>query len=460
MGLFFKLFGTNVVVARGVLLFSAAVTILLLYWMTCRIYHGPMKILPAFFFLFISFPLWPGTNHHWDSNLFGLLAVGAFFLWQDLERRWFLALAGILAGLTSCFLQQKGLCLVVSFTLIILVSGQLSGATKKQLTTHIGILLGGYAAIGCLVLLFFFLSGGLSDLIYANLIWPLTRYQNVNRVPYGYGVTTLFYENWQQILQIWVSAPISRVIAIFLISPLLIVACLPLIIVVLGGYSLINDLNRANIFNSKMLTYWLAGFAFLISEIHRKDIMHLTYGSPLLLIILFGTCCYYLDNKRLHNIVTIIVTGVLILFGGFHSLVAASANQEIDTKRGRLYGFKEDSALNFLIEHTKPGDYAFIYPYYPMYYFLADVKNPTRYSILLYHINTEVQFTEVIDNLEQKKVKYVLFDTLVAGAKIKTWFPQYEHPPREKLHLERYLENNYSIVGIKNGFKILCRRID
>ena len=93
-----------------------------------------------------------------------------------------------------------------------------------------------------------------------------------------------------------------------------------------------------------------------------------------------------------------------------------------------------------------------------MYYFLADVKNPTRYSILLYHINTEAQFDEAIRALEQKQVKYVLWDTLVAGSNLKTRFPQYEHPPKENLHLEQYLEDHYEVIGMENGFKILQRR--
>ena len=140
LGLFFKLFGTNILVARTVLLLTASLTVILLYWMTRRVYQGPFDLLPSLFYLVVSFPLWPGTNHHWDSNLFGLLAVGAFFLWQDRGRWWFLALAGILAGLTSCFIQQKGLCLVVALALVVSVNGYRTGedqATNKRQSGNI-----------------------------------------------------------------------------------------------------------------------------------------------------------------------------------------------------------------------------------------------------------------------------------------------------------------------------------
>ena len=459
LGLFFKLFGTNILVARAVLLLTASLTVILLYWMTRRVCQGPFELLPSLFYLVVSFPLWPGTNHHWDSNLFGLLAVGAFFLWQDRGKRWFLALAGILAGLTSCFIQQKGLCLAAALSVVVSVNGYRTGEDRPQIGVHLGILLGGYAAVGILVLLFFYFAGGFSDLIYANLTWPLTRYENVNRVPYGYGVITWYYEDYRQVLQAVFPAPAALSLTLLIMLPFFLIISLPILLIWLGGFSCLNASNRAKIFNATMLTYWAAGFALWIAEFHRRDILHFIYGSPLLIVLFFLICYYYFKNKKFLKLVGIsLITCCLIIFGCLNALIAMSANKKIVTQRGVLYGFKEDPALKFLIEHIKPEDYTFIYPYYPMYYFLANVKNPTRYSILLYHINTTAQFNEVIKNIEQKKVKYVLWDSVVTESKLKTWFPQYKHPSKDNLHLERYLEEHYETIDIQNGFKILHRR--
>jgi hypothetical protein len=255
------------------------------------------------------------------------------------------------------------------------------------------------------------------------------------------------------------SVPAGMFLTRMIMLPFFLVISLPFLLIGLCGFSCLNASNRAKIFNAAMLSYWAAGFALWISEFHRRDIMHLIYGSPLLLILFFVICYYYFENKRFFKFIGIgLITGCLILFGGFNALIATSANKKIVTQRGVLYGFKEDPALKFLIEHIKPGDYAFIYPYYPMYYFLADVKNPTDYSILLYHINKRAQFNEVIKNIEQKKVKYVLWDTMVAGSNLKTWFPQYKQPSKDNLHLERYLDDHYEAISIQNGFKILHRR--
>jgi hypothetical protein len=112
LALFFKLFGTSFLVARAEVVMVIALTAVLLYWMTRRLYRGPYDMLPALFCLFMSFPLWPANSHHWDSNLFFLLALGIFFQWQDTKSLGYLIAVGVVGGLTSCFMQQKGLFLV------------------------------------------------------------------------------------------------------------------------------------------------------------------------------------------------------------------------------------------------------------------------------------------------------------------------------------------------------------
>ncbi len=404
LGLFFKLFGTNVIVARAVLLFTSSLTIVLLYWMTRRIYQGPFELLPSIFYLIISFPLWPGANHHWDSNLFALMAVGAFFLWQDQGRRWFLVLAGVLAGLTSCFMQQKGLFLVVALGLVVLVNGCRAAETKSRVASNLGILLGGYAAVGGLVLLFFYLAGGLSDLIYANLIWPLTRYENVNGTPYGYYLVALYYDYYKQILDTIFIFPLSQVLTLIIMIPFYVIFCLPFLLIGFAVISFFSKSSRTKIFDAKMLAYWAAGLAIFISEMHRQDMNHLIYGSPLLIVMLMCSIYYYLDNTRIFKYVVVgVITCCFICLGSLNASITIGANQKIVTRRGTLYSFNEDPALRFLIEHTSPGDYVFIYPYYPMYYFLADVRNPTRYSILVYNMNTETQFDEAIISLSKNR---------------------------------------------------------
>jgi hypothetical protein len=139
-------------------------------------------------------------------------------------------------------------------------------------------------------------------------------------------------------------------------------------------------------------------------------------------------------------------------------LVGSTPAIAMETRSGEIHRFERDEALEFLQQNVAAGESVFVYPYYPMYYFLASVRNPTRYSILMYHINTPQQFDEVIRDLEAAQVEYVLWDTLVAGANLTEWFPGYQDPPATEQRLERYLDSRYRLIGVKNQFRILQRR--
>lgn len=102
----------------------------------------------------------------------------------------------------------------------------------------------------------------------------------------------------------------------------------------------------------------------------------------------------------------------LVSLAMFRLITALAAKREFVTRRGTVYTYQEDTALKFLHENIQAGSIVFIYPYRPMYYFLANIRNPTRYSFLVYNYNTEDQFNETIAALERKRVKYILSDTL------------------------------------------------
>jgi hypothetical protein len=92
-----------------------------------------------------------------------------------------------------------------------------------------------------------------------------------------------------------------------------------------------------------------------------------------------------------------------------------------------------------------------------MYYFLADVKNPTRYGIFLYGYNTEAQFKEALADLERAKPRYVLWDTLMDGENWKRWYPAYVQPAEKDLIIEPYLSSHYKTTATKSGFRIMQR---
>lgn len=458
LGSFFKLFGTDLIVARGVLLFTGVSTILLIYSLTRRYYKGSFDYLPAVFYIIVSIPLWPGSNHHWDSNLFCLLAISIFLIWWDKGGLFYLSLSGLISGIASCFMQQKGLFIFIIFTILLLVENKFKEQKGINLISKLTALFSGYVFVGILVILFFHINEGLSELIYANLIWPLSQYEKVNCTPYGYGLKELFLPGWVSVLNSILPCAVSFIIIGCFLILFLVIILVPMIIV----FSFVLErifLKEKRFFNLNILPLFLCGIGLWLSELHRMDMPHIIYGSPLLIILLFLIISTYLKNiGYTKDIVLGFISICIIFFGTYNALIALNAKEKIITRRGEIYCFKKDNCLEFLKQNTEEGNWIFVYPYYPMYYFLANVRNPTRYSILMYHINTKAQFYEVINDLEKKNVKYVLWDTLVDGQKINKWFPNYKHPFVKDLEIERYLKNNYEILSIENGFRIMKKK--
>ena len=80
-----------------------------------------------------------------------------------------------------------------------------------------------------------------------------------------------------------------------------------------------------------------------------------------------------------------------------------------------------------------------------MYYFLSATANPTRYAALLYNFNTPSQFEEVVTVLDQRRVKYVVWNKGFEK-NAKTVFPGMKKVRDDQLIVEPYLESHYKVV--------------
>src|SRR5262249_29581409 len=139
----------------------------------------------------------------------------------------------------------------------------------------------------------------------------------------------------------------------------------------------------------EIVLYWLAGSAFWLSEIHRKDIAHLVFGSPLLVIL----CAFYLQerrNKGFSLALQALSIASVCLAGA--TLIIALLAQPMHTRVGRVHTIAYDPVLAAIEEHVPPGENIFIYPYAPMYYFLSNTINPTRYSTFCFNVKVGPKF--------------------------------------------------------------------
>jgi hypothetical protein len=232
--------------------------------------------------------------------------------------------------------------------------------------------------------------------------------------------------------------------------PLLFVAALPLLILLVGVRCKWKSIKPV------IALYWLCGWALWLSEFHRRDIEHLVFGSTLLIIL----CVHALteSRKKPADIALQILAICAVCLAGFNccTVLVAGAHRSA-TRVGRVAVLGQDALLSFLNEHTSPGDEVFYYPYGPTYYFLSATTNPTRYSFLTYNYNTPSQFREVVAVIDQRRVRYVIWDKAFE-TKAEKNFPGMRPKNPNDLIVEPYLETHYRLVEDENGIQIMERK--
>ena len=392
VALFFKVFGVSFFVSRVCLFLTSLGTALSIYYLSgrvCRRYQA----LPSLLVFGTYFSgLWPTISHHVDSNFFALLSVTFIVLWRNSGKRALLLSAGALAGVTTCFLQPKGMLLLLALSIWFYIQYRRRSAPLSAL----GLVMVSYCSFIGLVLVYFWTCHALWDLVYANFVWPFTHYSAVNVVPYAQGIIS---DYWNVFAVAKSRFSWTIVTAAVLITPFLFVAALPALLPAMAARF------RKSVTEPAVSLYWLCGSALWISEFHHKDMTHLAFGSPLLIIL----CVYYLEQYRtkiadLALQAVAICAACLLAFNFFLVLSARSAM----TRVGPVAMFKSNPALASLQDKVAPGEEIFAYPYIPIYYFLSATTNPTRYSAMMYHFNTPSQFEEVVRVLDHRRVRYVL----------------------------------------------------
>jgi hypothetical protein len=428
-------------VTRVCLFLTSLGTALLIYYLSGRVCRR-YQVLPSLLVFGIYFSgLWPTISHHVDSNFFALLAFTFIVLWQDSRKTGLLLCAGAFAGVTTCFLQPKGMLLLLAFMVWLWIQHRRRTASLSAL----GLVVVSYCSVIVIVSCYFRSRHALWDLAYANVVWPSGHYSAVNVVPYAQGIIRDYW-NVFAIKKSGFRWTIAT--ATVLIMPFFLVAALPALLPAVAARF------RKNTIGSAISLYWLSGWALWVSEFHHKDMTHLAFGSPLLIIL----CVYYLEQYRAKAadlvLQALAMSAACLL--AFNLLLVLSA-RSVTTRVGSVAMFESDPALTALDNIVRPGQEIFAYPYIPMYYFLSATTNPTRYAAFMYHFNTPSQFEEVVRVLEQRQVRYVVWNTGFQK-NTKTFFPGMKKVTEDELIVEPYLESHYKVVWADADNRIMERK--
>jgi hypothetical protein len=440
---FYKLFGATFLASRINLFITSLGTALALYYLSCQVCTR-YRVLPSLILAGACFGgIWPGISHHIDSNFLGLLSVTCLVLWNINNRSSVLFLAGLFAGATTCIHQTKGVLLLLAFLVWLLIQRR---KTKSSLAAA-GIIIGGYCFVVALVLIYFWYHGALGSLAFANFVFPLKHNGAVNSVSYALNIYTDYWTPW-----VIASGGKGWMIAIasILIIPLLFIAVLPLLLLI------ISIRYKWKSVTPVVVLYWVCGWAIWLSELHRKDIDHLVFGSPVLVIVFIHALTA--NRGRIVNVLLQILAISAVFLAAFNcvTVLFAGANTTV-TRVGNVAVIGRASILTYMNAHTSPGEEILVYPYCPTYYFLSATTNPTPYSLLLYNYNTPSQYREVIDILEYHRIKYVIWDTTFEEKTAEKFQRLQQIRPEDHL-IEPYLDSHYRMVEDDHGIKIMERK--
>lgn len=442
---FFRLFGSSMITARAVLFLTGIATVLVVFYLARRI--GSHGIFAVTFLLTTSIPLTPINSPHYDSNLFALLAFAIFLIGIDSTshgpiKYWPFVVAGVLAGWASCILQQKGFLFLAAF-----VAASFFLYRKRGIRPSL-LVVSSYAAVLVAEIVPYILWGALPDLFFSTVKMPLAGYNNVNHVTYGFPLWTVWFPGLFGHLRLTPSVLLTAPILAAMSLPFLLMLVLPLLLGVMGY------IWRPQAFEHRLIPYWIAGYAMWLSELHRQDMSHFRNGCILLVVLFFALCERF--GTRLFKQAAFAVALGALLMGTTDLNGTLHARQPIVTRRGTLLAQRKDPVIDFLLAHTHPGDYAFIYPYSPVYYFLADVRNPTRFNVIVDQRKSPL-ILEAIRDLDAKKPRYAIAQTALLGDGMQTVFPAYRPPAPKDRMIDKYLDENYHQVAFENGFRFLER---
>jgi hypothetical protein len=418
----FQIFGDSFTVARMSVAVVGATCSVVTYVLSRRVCSQGVSLFAAALATTAGAAFRFLVLHNVYSTLGCCLCLYTAVRWIETQRpRWALTV-GSLASLTFLIEQSKGggLWLGLALGFAILAFLDRGGTFTKYTTTAV---VTGFSWPLVITFTYFGARGALGLMLHGWL-WPLQHYTQANHVRYG-------YQNWSDHTRdlIFYTGPIGvRAIKVLAVSPGLLVPVLPLIGIGILVYWAIMLKRAGGPISSQgryyVLTCSVSSGLLLSVLVVRPDILHFMYLVPLWYVIL----AWILGSRGARSSLLIswripLVAFVAASFGLLSMAVVSSttgARHRIETRRGTIFTGSMDTALNYVQAHLNPGGNLLVYPYLPLYNYLSQTKNPSRYDFFQPGMNTSDQAHEIINSL-QVTASPVLFEPQFSEKIANSW---------------------------------------
>jgi 4-amino-4-deoxy-L-arabinose transferase-like glycosyltransferase len=452
LALLFKIFGNSFLVARTALVFFGGVYSTVTYLLVRRVSSQTSAIFIAALVTLTTLPYRFEVLHNWDSTLLACLTVYSAVRWLE-SPQWTWAFGtGSLASLTCLFEQSKGAGLVLGLSA---AAAAIEILNRERNLLNRSTVLGlatGMAWPFLLTVVYFGAQHTLS-LMLADWFWPLHHYSLANHVPYG-------YQNWSDAtrhLFFGSGSLMQRVVTVLTLSPCFLVPALPLAAVALLIYWLFQMWRKREpcslAAHYVLICSTLSGLLFSV-VMGRADIIHFMYLMPLFALVLG----WLMDGRDIPGrlfpqVRPLFVAYVLVAFLMFAApllLRALNARDRIQTRRGLVHVPARDTVVESVQAHVIAGEKILVYPYLPLYYYLTDTTNPTRYEYFQPGMHTPQQADEMLAQITSSRVPVVVFESSF-WEKISTSWPETPMSAIIRDPIADYIEREYRTCKILNS---------
>jgi hypothetical protein len=391
--LVFRFAGLSLRAARLIVILDFALQCSLIFWLVSRFgYRGTAWAVTALFFLFeASNPNLILPGHRWDSAALSLLAVtlGLEGAWTGKRAYWIAA--GALAAFASICTPSIGvLGLITGLALLM--------PPWRRFFPPFALAAIVTAALTVLVMA----SGGYLRAFVAQMQWLSKNYSGVNVTGYG-EVNGGYPALLQSLAEVWLPFRVVLLLSITL------AALLPVVAILGWGVAWVVRKGKAFPEAGRLaIPYLLACLAgYVASTYPRPNLGHLMVVAPLGYVLVTILIARYFAAARLTIFVLLIPCALL---PAVHGVGAIAAEVPVRTPVGEVRVAVEDRAsLQNLLAQIQPHQTLYVHPYLPLFYFLTQTVNPTRFSYLAPGMMTAQEEAETLRELAKSPPDWVLY---------------------------------------------------
>lgn len=313
-----------------------------------------------------------------------------------------LAWCGVGLGLALAVKHTNGAFALIPLSSVLLWSDFLHARPAAK---NILIVWGAAVLVNLPWLAWIAVTGGLTDMVRDLIIIPWTEFRGGAYLHYP-------YPNWPAFPAL--SPAASRTLA----------SAVPLSFPLLGLFVLGRRLIRAEAMDARVVLILAVASCLFISAFPRSDMIHILYALPpgwIVLTIAARECWILIRPQHAWARMLLGVTFAILLVRPFIAEPLRYAYWSNDKENvplrnpnaGVLVSEKAASelqpVLDEIMRRTKPGDYLFVLPWYPLIYFLTDTRNPTRHDIIFPGNFGRGSLEQMIADLKVKRPEYVVW---------------------------------------------------